>query len=133
MKILSLIFATVISMAAFANTKAFEVQIKEISINGNLMPNNRTIKFKPNQTQVISRSVDESGANTIIELSVSDSAPSGDGILAKFTVTKEDHGSRKVLGTPRIVAQPGREAQIAEGQEGEQPFIKVAIIAKRTQ
>ncbi len=132
MRTFGILLATVVSFSAFATTQSFEIQIKEISINGSLMPNNRTFTVKSNKPEVISRSVAENGASTIVEITAADkSQKPEDGILASFTIREEYKGARKILGRPQIIAAPGKEASISEGKEGEAPLIKIAIIVNR--
>lgn len=133
MKTIVALLVTMTSVFAFAYDKGFEIQIKELSINGSLMPNNRRLIVKPNQSQVISQSTDERGIFTIVEVTASNHKASDESILAKLTITEDNHGARKILATPQLIVNPGQEAKISEYGGDHHPSFSVSLVAKRVQ
>ncbi len=134
MKYTLIITGLFLSTFSFAKSKNFEVQIKEVSINGNLQAQPRKLNVSPKQPVVISRSIDTHGVNTIIEMTVEDdNSKINDGILIKLSITEEKNGSTKVIGTPQMIIKSGFETQMTQGKEGEAPFIKTSLVGTRIQ
>jgi hypothetical protein len=134
MKNLIIVFGLFLSTLSFAKTKGFEVKINEVSVNGSLDMQPRTVKVKPNQPVIISRSFDSSGVNTIVEMKVTDDdSKIKDGILISLSIIEEKDGNKKIVGTPQMIVKSGNEAQMTEGKEGETPFVKASLVGTRVQ
>jgi hypothetical protein len=134
MRLTIIFFSLLISTLGFAKSKNFEVQVNEVSVNGNLDAQPRKLKIKPDQAVVISRGFDASGTNTIVEMTVTDDdSKMKDGILVKLAIIEDKNGTKKTIGTPQMIVKSGQEAQITEGKKGETPFIKASLIGTRIQ
>jgi type II secretory pathway component HofQ len=133
MKFLVSIFTLLFSISSFANAITFEVQTKEISIGGNLMPNLPVFKVKSKQSTTISTAVNsETGKKTIIQMVATDDTGST-GILMKFTISEEFNGTRRIIASPQIIASNGKEARITEGNDIQPDSVTIAVVAKRVQ
>lgn len=134
MKILIIIVGLSLSSFCFAKTKNFEIQVNEVSVNGSLDVQPRKLKVRPNQTVVISKTLDSAGVSTIVEMKVTDDdSKTKDGILISLTVTEEKDGAKKIVGTPQMLIKSGDGAQMTQGKEGETPFLKASLTGTRVQ
>jgi hypothetical protein len=134
MKNLIIIVGLFLVSTSFAKTKGFEIKLKELSVNGSLDGQPRTLKVEPNKPVVISRSFDSSGVNTVIEMKVTDDDSAiKDGILISLSITEEKDDNKKIIATPKIIVKNGNEAQMTQGKEGETSFIKISLMGTRAQ
>ncbi|MFN7905491.1 MAG: hypothetical protein ACK5P5_09940 [Pseudobdellovibrionaceae bacterium] len=134
MKNLILVVCLFLSTLSFAKTKGFEVQINEVTVNGSVDAQPRKFKVNPNQPVVISRSFDSFGVNTIVEMKVTDDdSKIKDGILIALSISEVKNGDKKIVGTPQIIVRSGLEAQITQGKEGKELFIKASLVGTRVQ
>lgn len=132
MKILTLFLGLVLSSFANAKTKGFEVQFKELSVNGSTDAQPRKFTVAPNQPVTISRSVSQSGMSTNIEMVVlDDSTMIKDGILVKLSVFEEINGKKKIIGTPQIIGRSGHEVEMTEAKSDHTPILKVILTSTR--
>lgn len=132
MKIATLFLGLFLSSFAMAKTKGFEVQFKEISVNGSIDAQPRKFTVAPNQPVVVSRSVSQSGLSTNIEMTVvDDSTMIKDGILVKLSVSEEINGKKKIIGTPQIIGCSGHEVEMTEAKADHTPILKVTLTSTR--
>ncbi len=128
-----LIFAlTLISSIAFAETKAFKVKIKELTVNGSIATNRRSVTVRPNQIAVISKGIDASGTQTMIELAASDQTPNqiGSKILIRFKIIESIKGVRRVIGESEIITDAGKNADL-EATDKSGDHYKIVVAANR--
>jgi hypothetical protein len=131
MKFLALFFIAMTSLQTYSAVKNFEIQIKEISIAGHMIATNKSFALQSDQIKTVASFTDKNSAKIVVELTVSPNNMTKDNrILTKFKITKEEQGHMNVIAAPQIISKPGQEAQIAEGNDGEPPTIKVTIVAQ---
>lgn len=129
---LSFLLGLFLSSFALAKTKGFEVQFKEISINGSIDAKEKKFTVVPNQPVVVSRSVSPSGVSTNIEMTVlDDSTMIKDGILVKLSVIEEINGQKKIIGTPQMIGRSGHEMEMTEAKADHTPIFTAILTSKR--
>ncbi len=132
MKISTLFLGLFLTSFAFAKTKGFEVQFKEISVDGSIDGQARKFTVLPNQPVIVSRSVSKSGVKTNIEMTVlDDSTMIKDGILVKLSISEEINGVKKIIGTPQMIGRSGREMEMTEAKADHTPLFKAILTSKR--
>ncbi len=115
MKILIILAATLFSTQLFAATKKFDVKA-EISLDGKVVSNPHIV-MQPNELASITQRSGNSDA-IIIEVIASDySLPKAkDGIMMKFTISRNNNGKKTIIGQPQIITHPNETAEITQGK-----------------